>query len=96
MEVQALRLGDALVVACEGELFVEYGSRIKAASPAAVTFVAAYSNGYEGYIPTPETFDEGGYEAALGPWTRVPGTVGGVLTERMIALAKRVWQDGEP
>ena len=82
LEVQALRLGEALIVACEGELFVEYGNRIKDASPAAVTFVAAYSNGYEGYIPTPATWDEGGYEVSPGPWTRVGRDGGDILTER--------------
>lgn len=95
VEVQALRLGDALVVACEGELFVEFGNRIKEASPGAVTFVAAYSNGYQGYICTPETFDEGGYEASLGPWTRVWRSGGEALTQRAIPLAIRVWAAGE-
>ena len=94
LEVQAIRLGDALVVACEGELFVEYGNRLKDASPAAVTFVSAYSNGYEGYIPTPETWDEGGYEASVGPWTRVGRTGGETLVARMLALAQRVWDEG--
>jgi len=93
MEVQALRIGDALIVACEGELFVEYGHRIKDLSPAAVTFVAAYANGYEGYIPTPESWDEGGYEPSLGPWTRVSKTAGETLVDRMAAVARRVMSD---
>jgi neutral ceramidase len=91
LEVQALRLGEALIVACEGELFVEYGTRIKDASPAAVTFVAAYSNGYEGYIPTPATWDEGGYEVSPGPWTRVGRDGGEILAERAVALALHAW-----
>jgi hypothetical protein len=95
IEVQAIRLGDALVVACEGELFVEYGNRIKDASPAAITFVAGYGNGYQGYIPTPETWDEGGYEPSVGPWTRVWRTGGEVLCDRAVALAQRVWNQGE-
>ena len=70
LEVQAVRLGEALIVACEGELFVEYGARLKDASPADVTFVAAYSNGYEGYIPTPAP-GTGGLRGLPGPWTRV-------------------------
>jgi neutral ceramidase len=94
IEVQALRLGEALIVAVEGELFVEYGNRIKEASPAPVTFVAAYSNGQEGYIPTPESFDEGGYEVAPGPWTRVGRNAGDEVTARAIALAQRVWREG--
>ena len=93
MEVQVLRIGHALIVACEGELFVEYGNRIKDASPAAVTFVAAYANGYEGYIPTPESWDEGGYEPSLGPWTRVSHMAGETLAERMLAVANPVMSD---
>jgi hypothetical protein len=95
VEVQAIRLGEALIVACEGELFVEYGSRIKDASPAAVTFVAAYANGYAGYLPTPEAWDEGGYEVSEGPWTRVWRDGGEVLGARAAALARRVWDEGE-
>lgn len=90
-EVQVLRLGDALIVAAEGELFVEYGLRIKEQSPAPVTFVSGYSNGYQGYIVTPETYDEGGYEASLGPWTRVGQYGGDLLTERALALMEQVW-----
>jgi neutral ceramidase len=94
IEVQALRLGDALIVACEGELFVEYGNRIKDASPAAVTFVAAYANGYEGYIPTPAAWDEGGYEVSEGPWTRVWRDGGEDVGAAAVALARRVWHEG--
>ena len=96
IEVQALRLGDALLVACEGELFVEYGNRIKDASPAAVTFVAAYANGYEGYIPTPAAWDEGGYEVSVGPWTRVWRDAGEDVGAAAVALARRVWDEGAP
>jgi hypothetical protein len=96
IEVQALRLGDALLVACEGELFVEYGNRIKDASPAAVTFVAAYANGYEGYIPTPAAWNEGGYEVSEGPWTRVGRDAGEDVGAAAVALARRVWVEGAP
>lgn len=95
LEVQTIRLGDALIVAVEGELFVDYGNRIKDSLPAALTLIAAYSNGYEGYIPTPAAFDEGGYETSIGPWTRIGRTGGDVLTERALALARRVWDEGE-
>jgi hypothetical protein len=94
VEVQAIRLGDALFVACAGELFVEYGNRIKDHSPAPVTFVAGYANGYEGYLPTPETFDEGGYEASAGPWTRVGRFGGETLARRAMAIARKVWDAG--
>jgi hypothetical protein len=94
VEVQVLRLDDALIVACAGELFVAYGLQLKAASRAVVTFVACYSNGLKGYLPTPETFDEGGYEAAPGPWTQAGRMGGATLTSRAMALMERVWRLG--
>jgi hypothetical protein len=62
-EVQIVRLGDTCVVALQGEAFVEFGLAIKAASPAAKTFVLETSNGYApGYLYTEEAGREGGYE----------------------------------
>ena len=54
---------------------MEYGARLKDASPADVTFVAAYSNGYEGYIPTPAP-GTGGYEVSPAPGRGWGGTGG--------------------
>jgi hypothetical protein len=50
-EIQALRLGEALIVAVPGELFCQFGLDLKAASPAPITFIAGYANGYVGYLP---------------------------------------------
>ena len=62
LELQALRLGDALLIGTPGETFVEIGLAIKAASPLPNTFVLGYTNGVFGYIPTAKAFEEGGYE----------------------------------
>ncbi|HIE51702.1 MAG TPA: hypothetical protein EYP85_08065 [Armatimonadetes bacterium] len=85
-EVQVLWLGRAALVAVPGELFVEFGLEIKARSPAPQTLVVGYANDYLGYIVTPETFTEGGYEASLGPWTRVGPAGGGMVVEKAIEL----------
>jgi len=66
LELQALRLGDALLVGTPGETFVEIGLAIKAASPMPKTFVLGYTNGVFGYIPTAKAFEEGGYEVDAG------------------------------
>ncbi len=61
--VQALRVGDAAVVAIPGEQFVEIALRIKAASPARQTLVAAYANSANiGYVPIREAYPQMGYE----------------------------------
>ncbi len=61
-EVQALRVGEAAIVALPGEIFVELGLAIKARSPFAPTLLAELANDYIGYVPTTKAFHEGGYE----------------------------------
>ncbi len=61
-EIQAIRLGDTVIVGLPGEVFVEYQRQIKANSPFAHTFVFAYTNGNPGYVPTEAAFPQGGYE----------------------------------
>ncbi|MFW6163772.1 MAG: neutral/alkaline non-lysosomal ceramidase N-terminal domain-containing protein [Planctomycetota bacterium] len=94
LELQALRLGDALLVTTPGETFVEIGLAIKAASPLPNTFVLGYTNGNVGYIPTAAAFDEGGYEVErayqfYGLHNFAPG-VERTVTEAGIALAKEM------
>lgn len=62
VEVQVLRLGDAVFVGVPGELFVEWGLEIKRWSPMPFTFVVELANNSFGYIPTYEAFLRGGYE----------------------------------
>lgn len=61
-EVQALRVGEATIVALPGEIFVELGLAIKARSPFATTLLVELANDYIGYVPTTKAFLEGGYE----------------------------------
>jgi neutral ceramidase len=61
-EVQALRVGEAAIVALPGEIFVELGLAIKAQSPFQTTLLAELANDYIGYVPTARAFREGSYE----------------------------------
>lgn len=92
--LQAIRIGTVGIAAIPGELFCRYGLAIKASSPAAVTLIAGYANDYLGYFVAPETFAEGGYEAAPGPWTRADGTAGERITAGVVQLLERLWNDG--
>lgn len=62
-ELQMIRIGDCVIVAAPMELLAEVGLRIKAFSPFAQTFVAAFSNGYLHYAPPASDYAKGGYEA---------------------------------
>lgn len=61
--VQVLRLGEAVIVALPGEVFVETGLNIKSKSDAKPLFLVSLANGYIGYICTDEALtQQGGYE----------------------------------
>jgi neutral ceramidase len=62
-EVQVFRLSDTTaVVGLPGEIFVELGLAIKAASPFEHTVVIELCNDAPAYIPTRKAFAEGSYE----------------------------------
>ena len=83
-EVMTLRLGDTLICGMQGEIFVEFGLELKAASPAEKTFVFEVTNGaLPGYIFTPEAYDEGGYEVGTSIFTREAGAM---ITDAIKAL----------
>lgn len=73
VEVQVLRLGDLGLVGIPAEYFVEYGLQLRAESPLPHTFVIELANDCIGYVPTPQGFDEGGYEGTSARYTRDAG-----------------------
>jgi len=85
-EVQVLRIGDTCVAGLPGEIFAEYGLRLKTSAPAK-SFVVTYANGeLQGYIVTPEAVASGGYEASSRLFepeaglTLVAAALGGIST----------------
>jgi hypothetical protein len=60
--LQAIRIGDLGIVSSPCETFVETGLAIKAESPLKPVFCIELANGYNGYLPTPEHHEWGGYE----------------------------------
>lgn len=67
MPVQAMRIGPAALVAIPVEAFCEIGIAVKGASPAEQTLFSGYTNGYMGYMPMADNFEEGGYEVVTTP-----------------------------
>ena len=60
--LQAFQIGDLGVVSSPCETFVETGLAIKTASPLKPVFCVSLANGYNGYLPTAEHHEWGGYE----------------------------------
>lgn len=93
-EIQAIALGDIALLGLPGEVFVEIGMNIAAASPFRHTFIIGYANRSVGYIPTRQAFAEGGYEVEAAhchygfpPFTpEVQGLVEGAALELLKSL----------
>ena len=85
-EIQIIHIGGLALVALPGEPFVELGLTIQQQSPASHTFVIGYANDYIGYLPTTVAWEQGGYEVALGPWTRVGKMGGAQLAAKAVTM----------
>lgn len=92
VDVQVITLGrDVAIVALPGEVFVEYGLQIKAASPFQTTLVVELCNNSEtiyiptrnAYLPTRDSYTAGGYEVVNS--TTLPGS-GDMLVDAAIEL----------
>ncbi len=67
-ELNAVQIGNALLLTTPAEMFAQMAIDLKAASPFPVTMVSELTNGHAGYVPTPEAFGPGGggYEPRFG------------------------------
>jgi len=63
IEMHVIRLGDVAIASNPFELYLDYGIRIKAKSPALLTFLVQLSCQSCGYLPTEEAVRGGGYSA---------------------------------
>jgi neutral ceramidase len=73
VELMAVRLGDAVLIAAPLEIFTETGLAIKADSPAGMTVVCSNSNGAAGYLPTADTYQVEDYTNPQGLAPKVYG-----------------------
>jgi hypothetical protein len=62
VEIHGIRLGPVGLIGAPLEPFSRLGADVRAASPLPVTQLAGYTNGWEGYVPTAEEYQAGGYE----------------------------------
>src|SRR5262245_39297185 len=89
-EVQGLRIGPLGIATNGSEYFVEYGLRIKQASPHKFTWFVGYANEYIGYVPTAQAFVAGGYEPRTARSSKLAPDGGQKLVEGAIRALQRV------
>jgi len=90
VEVQALRMGDSVIVSAPGELFVEWGLEIKKWSPHEHTFIAELANDSIGYIPTWEAFRRGGYETTPVVSVKLSPATGQLIADAGFRLCQKL------
>ncbi len=68
--ISALAIGDAVFGGFPGEPFTEMGRIVKNKSKFTLTIPSCCTNGYEGYYPMMDAYDEAGYEANSARYER--------------------------
>mgnify|MGYP006281349145 CR=1 FL=1 len=91
-EVHAVRLGDMALVTNPFELYLDYGCRMKAWSPAEQTAIVQLAGDVGNYLPTQKAVNGGGYGAMI--CNGHVGPEGGeILVERSLTLLAALWKD---
>jgi len=86
IELQGIRINDAVFVAVPAEVFVEIGLQLKRTA-AYNLFIVGIANGYIGYLPTKEAYDVGGYEVVS---SKCRPEAAGKLIEQVLHLEQRL------
>ncbi|MBQ4159885.1 MAG: hypothetical protein IJD83_03045 [Clostridia bacterium] len=87
--IQAIRIGDCIIYALCGEIYVEFQHYLKENSPATFNMFSSLSNGsFGGYLPTQDMYEvETLYEAQL-PSAKLKKGSGEFLVEQLVEMAK--------
>ena len=93
VKVHVVRIGDMAIATNPFELYLDYGSQIKARSKAVQTFVVELASpGGGGYLPTQRSVQGGAYGAI--PQSTLIGPEGGrVLVNRTLELIESLWDE---
>ncbi|NLE43929.1 MAG: hypothetical protein GX620_04350 [Chloroflexi bacterium] len=67
IELQAIQINDAVLIALPAEVFTTIGTMIRAESPWPHAFLVTYANGCVGYIPDENDYKNNGYAARRAP-----------------------------
>lgn len=89
VEIHVIRLGDIVIASNPFELYLDYGKRIKARSPAIQTFLVQLAGGGT-YIPTQRSISGGAYGSK--PASTLIGPEGGQeLVEKTLEMINKVY-----
>jgi hypothetical protein len=86
VKLQAWRIGDISMAAIPCEVFVEIGLQLKQKSPFAQHFTISLANGYNGYLPTAEHHQWGGYETWRARSSYLEVAAADKIVERLVPM----------
>ena len=86
LHLMGLRVGDVALLGIPGEPFGRAGVEIRKAPDWELILPSCTSNGYEGYFPMMECYEEGGYEARSSRYKA--GTAEQIIAESTTLLAE--------
>ena len=89
-KLQAIRVGNLGIASSPCETFVETGLAIKEHSPLEPTFIIELANGYNGYLPTPEQHELGGYETWRARSSYLAPNAEPIIRETLLKLLNEV------
>ena len=93
LAVQCIKIGDTLIACLPGEVYTNFGKRIKKESPFKHTIVVENCNTYCGYIPTKEAFNperDDLYETSLCYHSCHVPEAGDMITDKALELANKI------
>jgi hypothetical protein len=82
--LQGIAIHNFAIVTFPGEVYAEFGLKVKESSPYTYTMIIGLANGQAGYIPDSKAFDQGGYEVRTA-WTSQLAKDAGELLVRFIS-----------
>jgi hypothetical protein len=89
VEAHVIRIGDIVIATNPFELYLDYGLRIKARSPAVQTFIVQLA-GSGTYLPTSRSIAGGAYGAV--PASTLVGPAGGEeFVEKTLEMINKSW-----
>ncbi len=89
--IQAWRIGEVGFASLPGELFVQWGLKIKAESPVPWTFPVELGGDYLGYLVTQQAWEAGGYESLIARSARPSPDGVAKMVDVALGLLNRLW-----
>lgn len=92
IKLQTIRIGSLAICAIPSEVYSFTGHDLRANSPFTPTFVISLANGYNGYLPTSESFQLGGYTTWRTRSSLLEESAEAMIRAKLIEMLRKIKQ----